>query len=108
MKFDVLSFIVILSKHNQVQFISRKSRRIEACGLIFLSKFPFQFKTNFNSILRCSSNENTITVRYIGSHLETFGMPSVFSASKQKLRLVPVVLKSAIVVSTVQKTVMGT
>jgi hypothetical protein len=46
-KFDVFSVIDILSKHNYVQFTSRKNRRIEACVLIFLSKFPFQFKDQF-------------------------------------------------------------
>jgi len=39
-------------------------------------------KTNFNSKCRCSSNESTRIVPYIRSHLETFGLPSVFSASK--------------------------
>jgi len=107
-KFDVSPVIDIISKHYYVQFMNRKIEVLRLVVWFPWVNFFLNLKTNFNSKCRCSSNESTRIISQIGSHIETFGLPSVFSASKQKLLLVPVVLKSALVVSTVQKSVMGT
>jgi hypothetical protein len=103
-KFDVLSFIVVVTSFS---LLIEKIQGIRPVVWFSWVHFLLNLKMNFNSKFTSRSNRNTRIVRQINSHLETLGVPSVFSTPKQILRLVPV-LKSAIVVSTVQKSMMGT